>query len=149
MVVRTAMSIRKVTVEYLKWADEKLVCETLDIDRLKGLLEYKVENGSDVEIVHRYRSYKEIEDLINSIDADMLSGTECKMPEDEYVRCDRFVQYRIHIVYMRAVEVTLTGEFDKNGLPSGWSRFISDVRSYMEKYSYGGLFDEKVCEYIK
>lgn len=117
--------------------------ERLTIDRASQTLEHIRELGSDCKITSTYYMPEEITDLLDDIWIDGLSEIE-EDPPDALDDPDESKEYTLIIFTKHGEKRTVSGTFDKNGLPVGWEDFIENIYEYVSSYGYCELFDKSI-----
>lgn len=117
--------------------------ELLILDRSSETLEHVREIGIGCKIRNIYSIKEDIDDLLNGLGTNVFSEIEGNPPDaiDDPLETK---DYTIAIHTKHGGERTVSGTFDRNGLPTDWSKFINTVYDFMTSYGIGELFDERV-----
>lgn len=117
--------------------------ETLTIDRKSETLEIKNRIGEGCEAAHRYYVQGGIEILLDSMCPEMLNAIEGN-PPDVVTDPMETKTYEMKIITKRGIETSISGTYDKKGLPSAWPEFMEDLQDFVAFYGFPGeIFSEK------
>lgn len=117
--------------------------ERLTIDRASQTLEYIRESGSDCKLTNTYYVPGEISELLDDIWLDSLSEIEGDPPDalDDPNECK---EYTIAIFTKHGEKRTVSGSFDKRGLPVDWDEFVESIFTFASSYGYCEMFDKTI-----
>lgn len=151
--------INKITVEHSVFAEYAPLQKTegknwailawnrsdrLIIDRKAESIEYirKFEKGCTV--THRYEIKDGVKKFLDSFDAeDLFSHIEGE-PDDVVETANNTRNYTITIEYEKAPARTITGNFNKYGLPDDFGEFAKMTAMFMSSYGYCEMLDPSV-----
>ncbi|MDE7360430.1 MAG: hypothetical protein K2N38_00675 [Oscillospiraceae bacterium] len=117
--------------------------ERLTIDRASQTMEYIRDLGSDRKLTNTYYMPEEITELLDDIWIDGLSEIEGD-PPDALVDLNESKEYTLTIFTKHGEKRTVSGTFDKNGLPVDWEEFIENIFTFVSSYGYCELFDKTI-----
>lgn len=126
----------------LKWRDSNHT-ERLTIDRASQTLEYIRELGPECKLTNTYYLPEKITYLLDSIWVDDLSEIEGD-PPDALDDPNESKEYTLSILTKHEDNLTMSGTFDKNGLPVNWEALIENIFSFVSSYGYCELFDKTI-----
>lgn len=128
-----------VSPDFLKW-DYK---ETLTIDRQTETLEVRNRIGEGCEVTHTYYVQGGIETFLDTMCPDMLNDIEGN-PPDVVTDPMETRTYEMKTITKRGIETSVSGTYDKKGLPSVWAEFMEDLQDFIAFYGFPGeMFSER------
>ena len=119
--------------------------EKLTIDRETETIEYFRKIGSECDTTWKYHVGGGVEQLLDETDADMFEDIEGN-PSDAMDNPKESKTYTITIDFAHLPSKTITGSFDRRGLPTEWASFANDLREFMLFYGEGELLDRSFYE---
>lgn len=123
--------------------------ETLTIDRTTDTVEHQQIVGSGCKITRRYEVEGGVESILEGLDAEGLFSRIRGNPADVIETPNETKDYVITIDFKKGSQRTLSGSFDKNGLPEDYAEFIEPVFEFMAFYGFGEIFDPKSYNKVK
>lgn len=126
--------------EYVTWDST----EHLIIDRETETLEYIQNIGTGCKVSRKYEFEGGIKSLLENFDAEELFSHIEGNPDDVIDTPNETKDYKITIEYKKNPSRTITGSYDKNGLPEDFADFAETVFDFICFYSLGELFDPSV-----
>ncbi len=151
--------ITKVTLDYHRLtkieprhkpedADWKFVTwdytEHLIIDRTTETLEHIQNIGTGCKVFRKYEIEGGIESLLENFDAEDLFTHIEGNPDDVIETPNETKDYTITIEYKKNPSRTITGSYDKNGLPEDFADFAETVFGFIRFYGLGEILDPSV-----
>ena len=133
--------ILDVDYEYITWD----YSEKLTIDRESETMEYFRRIGTNCDVMWKYHIGDVIEALLDSIDVTVFDEIEGN-PPDAFDDPMETKTYRIVISFADHTDHTITGTFDKKGLPKEWESFANTICEHMDFYGAGEIFDRRHYE---
>ena len=127
--------------DYITWD----YSEKLTIDRETETIEYFRKIGSECDTTWKYHVGGGVEQLLDETDADMFEDIEGN-PSDAMDNPKESKTYTITIDFAHLPSKTITGSFDRRGLPTEWASFANDLREFMLFYGEGELLDRSFYE---
>lgn len=117
--------------------------ETLTIDRQTETLEVRNRIGEGCEVTHTYYVQGGIETFLDTMCPDMLNDIEGN-PPDVVTNPMETRTYEMKIISKRGIETSVSGTYDKKGLPSVWAEFMEDLQDFISFYGFPGeMFSER------
>ena len=117
--------------------------ETLTIDRQTETLEVRNRIGEGCEVAHRYYVQGGIETLLDSMCPEMFNAIEGN-PPDVVTDPMETRTYEMKTITKRGIETSVSGTYDKKGLPSVWAEFMEDLQDFIAFYGFPGeMFSER------
>lgn len=117
--------------------------ETLSIDRQTETLEVRNRIGEGCEVTHTYYVQGGIETFLDTMCPDMLNDIEGN-PPDVVTDPMETRTYEMKIISKRGIETSVSGTYDKKGLPSAWAEFMEDLQDFIAFYGFPGeMFSER------
>lgn len=155
----TPDQINRILVEYyqrkeIKDEDDSEVVailsytEGLRIDRKSQTLVHLQQYGGGNRTTRAYDIQDEIDELLDSFDADCLFDFIEGNPND-VVDEQESKTYKIVIDYEIQRQRNIIGSFDKKGLPADFSVFSKKVKAVMQRYNHWELFDPDIYGKVK
>ena len=120
--------------DYITWD----YSEKLTIDRETETIEYFRKIGSECDTTWKYHVGGGVEQLLDETDADMFEDIEGN-PSDAIDNPKESKTYTITIDFAHLPSKTITGSFDRRGLPTEWASFANDLREFLLFYGEGIL----------
>ncbi len=151
--------ITKVTLDYHRLtkieprhkpedADWKFVTwdytEHLIIDRTTETLEHIQNIGTGCKVFRKYEIEGGIESLLENFDAEDLFTHIEGNPDDVIETPNETKDYTIKIEYKKSPSRTISGTYDKNGLPDDFADFAETVFDFIRFYGLGEILDPSV-----
>lgn len=133
------------TVEYFTWD----YAEHLIIDRATETLEHIQNLGTGCKVSRKYEVEGGIESLLDDFELERLFSHVEGNPEDVIDTPNETKDYKITIDYKKNPQRTITGTFDKRGLPSDFEEFADAIFDFMRFYGLGELLDPSVYGKVK
>ena len=127
--------------DYITWD----YSEKLTIDRETETIEYFRKIGSECDTTWKYHVGGGVEQLLDETDADMFEDIEGN-PSDAMDNPKESKTYTLTIDFAHLPSKTITGSFDRRGLPTEWASFANDLREFMLFYGEGELLDRSFYE---
>lgn len=127
--------------DYITWD----YSEKLTIDRETETIEYFRKIGSECDTTWKYHVGGGVEQLLDETDADMFEDIEGN-PSDAMDNPKESKTYTITIDFAHLPSKTITGSFDRRGLPTEWASFANDLREFLLFYGEGELLDRSFYE---
>ena len=127
--------------DYITWD----YSEKLTIDRETETIEYFRKIGSECDTTWKYHVGGGVEQLLDETDADMFEDIEGN-PSDAIDNPKESKTYTITIDFAHLPSKTITGSFDRRGLPTEWASFANDLREFLLFYGEGELLDHRFYE---
>lgn len=118
--------------------------EHLIIDREKEMLEYIQNIGTGCKVSHKYEIEGGIESLLENFDAEDLFAHIEGNPDDVIDATSETKDYTITIDYKKNPSRTITGSYDKNGLPKDFADFAETVFDFIRFYGLGEILDPSI-----
>lgn len=118
--------------------------EHLIIDRATETLEHIQNIGTGCKVARKYEIEGGIENLLESFDADNLFANIQGNPDDVIDTPNETKEYTITIEYNKNPSRTITGSFDKNGLPKDFPDFAETVFDFIRFYGLGEILDPSI-----
>lgn len=126
--------------EYATWD----YTERLTIDRATDTLEHIQNIGSECQVSRKYHVQERVSSLLDEFDPE---GFLCHVqgnPPDAIKQPLETKDYTITIESVYGGERTISGSFDRDGLPSDFPAFIDAVFSFLQFYGMGELFEPSI-----
>ena len=123
--------------------------EHLIIDRETETLEHIQDIGTGCKVSRKYEIEGGIESLLENFDAEELFSYIEGNPEDVIDTPNENKDYTITIDYKKKPSRTITGSYDKNGLPEDFADFAETVFDFIRFYGLGEIFDPAVYGKVK
>ena len=127
--------------DYITWD----YSEKLTIDRETETIEYFRKIGSECDTTWKYHVGGGVEQLLDETDVDMFEDIEGN-PSDAMDNPKESKTYTITIDFAHLPSKTITGSFDRRGLPTEWASFANDLREFLLFYGEGELLDQRFYE---
>ena len=124
------------TWEYVTWDYN----ESLLIDGENEVIEVVSQIGSGCKVTHIYEIEEGVSSLLYDLEDDLFACMETT-PPDIIENPMETKEYEIRVLYRDGGERTITGTYDKYGLPTDWADFIDHVWSFIRFYGIGEIFD--------
>lgn len=156
--------INKITLDYhrvtkiklnqkLEGAEWKFVTwdytERLIIDRKTETLEHIQNIGTGCKVSRKYEIEGGIESLLENFNAEDLFAHIKGNPDDVIETPNETKDYTITIEYKKQPSRTMTGSYDKNGLPEDFADFAKTVFDFIRFYSMGEILAPSVYGKVK
>lgn len=127
--------------EYIKWD----YSEKLTIDRETETIEYFRKIGSECDTTWKYHVGGGVEQFLDETDADIFDDIEGN-PSEAIDNPKESKTYTITIDFAHLPSKTITGSFDRRGLPTEWASFANDLREFLLFYGEGEMLDRRYYE---
>ena len=127
--------------DYITWD----YSEKLTIDRETETIEYFRKIGSECDTTWKYHVGGGVEQLLDETDVDMFEDIEGN-PSDAMDNPKESKTYTITIDFAHLPSKTISGSFDRRGLPTEWASFANDLREFLLFYGEGELLDRSFYE---
>ncbi len=118
--------------------------ERLIIDRATETLEHIQNIGTGCKVSRKYEIEGGIESLLENFDAEDLFTRIQGNPDDVIDTPNETKNYTITIEYKKNPSRTITGSYDKNGLPEDFADFAETVFDFIHFYGLGEILDPSV-----
>ena len=118
--------------------------ERLIIDRETETLEHIRNIGTRCKVTRKYEIEDGIESLLENFDAKELFAHIEGNPDDVIDVPNETKDYTITIEYKNHPSRTITGSYDKNGLPADFAEFAEAVFDFICFYGLGEILDPSV-----
>lgn len=145
-VTRLTIDYHRVTEVKSKYLDYK---ESLSINRATETIEYLQAFDSGSTITQKFQVQGEVKKLLDSLYAESLFENFDDQLPDEIDGSHETKEYKIVIDFEEANQRTITGRYDKNGLPEDWSYFAEVVLKFLTSYGIGEMLDSTVYNKTK
>ena len=145
-VTRLTIDYHRVTEVKAKYLDYK---ESLIIDRATETIEHLQAFDSGSTITQKFQVQGEVKKLLDSLYAESLFENFDDQLPDEIDGSHETKEYKIVIDFEEANQRTITGRYDKNGLPEDWSYFAEVVLKFLTSYGIGEMLDSTVYNKTK
>lgn len=126
--------------KYLTWD----YSERLVIDRETETLEHIQNIGTGCKVSRKYEIEDGIESLLENFEATELFTNIKGNPDDAVETPNETKDYTITIEYKKNPSRTITGSYDKNGLPDDFADFAEKVFDFICFYGMGEILDPSV-----
>lgn len=123
--------------------------EHLIIDRATETLEHIQNIGTGCKVSRKYEIEGGIESLLENFDAEELFSHIEGNPDDVIYTPNETKDYTITIEYKKNPSRTITGSYDKNGLPEDFSDFAETVFDFIRFYGLGEILDPSIYSKAK
>ena len=133
--------LSKADYEYITWD----YSEKLTIDRETETIEYFRKIGSDCDTTWKYHVGGGVVQFLDETDADIFDDIEGNPPE-ALENPKESKTYTITIDFAHIPSKTISGSFDRRGLPTEWASFANDLREFLLFYGEGELLDRRLYE---
>ncbi len=127
--------------EYIKWD----YSEKLTIDRETETIEYFRKIGSECDTTWKYHVGGGVEQFLDETDVDIFDDIEGN-PSEAIDNPKESKTYTITIDFAHLPSKTITGSFDRRGLPTEWASFANDLREFLLFYGEGEMLDRRFYE---
>lgn len=141
--------INKITLDYTKiekltvqnggkWKLSDITStEHLIIDRKNGTIEHTLDSGTGCKAFHKYEDAKCVQDLFDRFGNEILfDGTPTHCDNTGKTR-----SYTITVDYENKPAYTISGSFDKAGLPKGFDYFIKALSKSVKSHNSSDIFN--------
>lgn len=118
--------------------------ERLVLDRMSETLEYQQIMVPKGKVSYKYEVDGEVSDLLDYLDADSLFFNVVEESQEVLDSADGFKEYVLTIDYEKNPQRTITGRFDRNGLPDDFEDFAEMVVDFIRLGSIGEMFNPSV-----
>lgn len=118
--------------------------EHLIIDRDTETLEHIQNIGTGCKVSRKYEIEGGIESLLENFDAEELFSHIEGNPDDVIDTPNETKDYTIKIEYRKNTSRTISGTYDKNGLPDDFADFAETVFDFIRFYGLGEILDPSV-----
>ena len=117
--------------------------EHLVIDSNTESIEYCRQIGSGCEVTSNYYIDEGVSTLLERLNENAFSNIHGNPPDviDDPLETK---DYKIIISTKHKENQTITGTFDKNGLPTCWPDVIKEIYDFMSFYGIGEIFDKRI-----
>ena len=112
-------------------------------------LEYIQHVSTGCKVSHKYEIAREIEQLFENFAADDLFTYIEGNSDDVIDTPNEIKNYTITIEYKKSPSRSITGSYDKNGLPEDFADFAETVLDVIRFYSPGEIFDPSIYGEVK
>lgn len=133
--------LSKADYEYITWD----YSEKLTIDRETETIEYFRKIGSDCDTTWKYHVGGGVVQFLDETDADIFDDIEGNPPE-ALENPKESKTYTITIDFAHIPSKTISGSFDRRGLPTEWASFANDLREFLLYYGEGEMLDRRYYE---
>ena len=133
--------LSKADYEYITWD----YSEKLTIDRETETIEYFRKIGSDCDTTWKYHVGGGVVQFLDETDADIFDDIEGNPPE-ALENPKESKTYTITIDFSHIPSKTISGSFDRRGLPTEWASFANDLREFLLYYGEGEMLDRRYYE---
>ena len=106
-------------------------------------------DDSGSTITQKFQVQGEVKKLLDSLYAESLFENFDDQLPDEIDGSHETKEYKIVIDFEEANQRTITGRYDKNGLPEDWSYFAEVVLKFLTSYGIGEMLDSTVYNKTK
>jgi len=127
--------------EYITWD----YSEKLTIDRETETIEYFRKLGSECDTTWKYHVGGGVEQFLDETDVDIFDDIEGN-PSEAIDNPKESKTYTITIDFAHLPSKTITGSFDRRGLPTEWASFANDLREFLLFYGEGEMLDRRFYE---
>ena len=117
--------------------------ERIVIDRASQTMKFIKKSNLGINFSNTYYIPDEIPELLDSIPTDGLFKP-AEDPPDVLYDTDEIKEYTLSIFRKHGKMHTISGTYDKNGLPVDWEKFIERIYDFMLSYGFGELFDKTI-----
>lgn len=132
-------------IEYVVWNyTEKLV-----VDRASHTIEHIQNIGAGCTISRKFQVEEGVEDLLDSLDADVLFGAVEGNPDDVVDDPLETRDYTITVDFKHGPQRIIQGTYDKKSLPEHWGDFAETIWEFIQFYGFGEILDPSVYEKSK
>ena len=123
--------------------DSQDYSETLVIDSNTESIEYIRKIGSGCVIISNCYVDEGVSTLLERLNENAFSNIHGNPPDviDDPLKTK---DYKIIIASKHGEKNTITGTFDKNGLPICWPDVIKEIYDFMSFYGIGEIFDKRI-----
>ena len=118
--------------------------DTVVIDRKSETLEIRNRIGGGCIVTHTYYVQDGVENLLDNIHLEMLDDVKGN-PPDVITDPMETKTYTIKILTKHGIEKSISGTYDKDGLPSEWPEFIEAMQEFIEFYGFPGEMFSESC----
>ena len=118
--------------------------DTVVIDRKSERLEIRNRIGEGCIVTHTYYVQDGVGNLLDNIHLEMLDDVKGN-PSDVITDPMETRTYTIKILTKHGIEKSISGTYDKYGLPSAWPEFIEALRDFIEFYGFPGEMFSESC----
>ena len=137
--IELGQQLKGVELNFMTWD----YGETLIIDRKSETLEIRNRIGEGCEVTHTYFVQGGIETLLDNMQSEWMSEIEGN-PPDAITDPLETRTYAMKVMTTRGMGTTISGTYDKNGLPAAWPEFIENLQDFMVFYGFPGeIFSER------
>ena len=123
--------------EYVTWD----YSEQLVIDRKTESIEHIQNIGSGCIISRKLKVQGGVEALLDDLDAESLFENIEGNPPNVIENLNETRKYKIIIDFEKKEQKTITGTYDKKGLPNDWADFAEYVLEFILFYGLGEILD--------
>ena len=117
--------------------------DTVVIDRKSERLEIRNRIGEGCIVTHTYYVQDGVENLLDNIHLEMLDDVKGN-PSDVITDPMETRTYTIKILTKHGIERSISGTYDKDGLPSAWPEFMETLWDFIKFYGFPGeMFSER------
>lgn len=127
--------------EYITWD----YSEKLTIDRETETIEYFRKLGSECDTTWKYHVGGGVEQFLDETEVDIFGDIEGN-PSEAIDNPKESKTYTITIDFAHLPSKTITGSFDRRGLPTEWASFANDLREFLLFYGEGEMLDRRFYE---
>lgn len=128
------------TVEYCTWD----YSEQLVIDRETETLEHIQRVGAGCVVSRKYYVQEGVTGLLDDLDADSLFEHITGNDPDVITDPNETKDYEITVAFHKRRQLTISGTYDKNGLPEDWPELAESILDFMRFYGIGEILDPSV-----
>ena len=133
--------LSKADYEYITWD----YSEKLTIDRETETIEYFRKIGSECDTTWKYHVGGGVVRFLDETDSDIFDDIEGNPPE-ALENPKESKTYTITIDFSHISSKTISGSFDRRGLPMEWASFANDLRELLLFYGEGEMLDRRYYE---
>lgn len=155
--------VTKITIDYHKVsriqskepiseAEEYLTIdymESLIIDRDTETLEYIRTIKPETIISHKFQVQGEVEALLDDLEAERLFAYIEGNPDDVIENPKQSRDYKISVDFEKGSQRTISGSYDKKGLPEDWADFAEAILEFILSFGLGEVLNPSVYNLIK
>jgi len=120
--------------------------ESFVIDRESETMTYKRMIGSGCDVTTVYHVEEGVREFLNGLDAVELFTEFPEKPKDAVDDPMDQRQYVITIDFKNSPQITLKGDFDRDGLPNDWAEFADDLFDFINFYAGSEMLSPAVYD---
>lgn len=126
--------------EFITW----YYAEHLIVDGTAETLEYIRNITPECTISRKYEMVDAISGMLESFDAEELFSYTKGNPDDVIETPNETKDYAITVEYKKKPSLTITGSFDKDGLPEDFAEFAETVFGFIRFYGVGEIISPSI-----